>query len=90
MSNREWSQQLRAESVSSPADKAERLRRFIGPIAERDREVVDYWRDAGPGEHARAMIELAEYAETMVAQTGLAKDSTEMFPGFSSNRFNAA
>jgi hypothetical protein len=28
------------------------------------------------------MIELAEYARRMVAQTGLGKDDSEMFPGF--------
>lgn len=62
--------------------REERLRRFVGPLAERDAEIVTFWRDASPGEHARAMIDLAEYATQMVRLTGIGKDPAEFFPGF--------
>lgn len=62
--------------------KVEMLKRFRGPLAERDREVVDHWRSASSAEHARAMIELAQFAEMMVAHTGRGKNPDEMFPGF--------
>lgn len=62
--------------------KAILLERFLGPRAERDREVVDRWRSASAAEHAQAMIELANFAEMMVAHTGHGKDPHEMFPGF--------
>lgn len=62
--------------------REERLRRFVGPIAERDAEVVAYWRNAPASEHARAMIELSEYAAAMVRLTGLGKDPDDFFPGF--------
>lgn len=78
------------ESVSAPDEKALRLRRFVGPMVERDREIVEYWRSATPSEHARAMIDLAEYAEQMVRQTGITKNPEDMFPGFSINGFKAA
>jgi hypothetical protein len=61
-------------------DPAE-LRRFLGPVHDRDIEVVDRWREASAEEHAQAMIELSRYAEQMVIQTGLGKDSSERFPG---------
>lgn len=71
---------------SGPEQRAreERLRRFVGPIAERDAEVVAYWRSASPSEHARAMIQLSEYAAEMVQLTGFGKDPDEFFPGFPS------
>lgn len=71
-----------ATAIDQDAARAERLRRFRGPVEERDAEIVDYWRDAPPEAHARAMIELAHYAEQMVAHTGFDKDRSEMFPGF--------
>lgn len=67
---------------TSDEAKAAMLKRFRGPLAERDREVVDRWRTASPAEHARAMIELAQLAEMMVAYTGRGKNPDEMFPGF--------
>jgi len=43
--------------------------------------VIQRWRTASPAAHAAAMIDLARYAELMVAQTGFGKDPAEMFPG---------
>lgn len=57
------------------------LTAFLGPIADRDAEVIERWREASPAAHARAMIELSAYAGRMVAQTGLGKDPNERFPG---------
>ena len=83
MSNHE--QQPVAEGDAALVDeKAERLRRFRGPVIARDAETVAYWRDASATEHARAMIELSEFAAIMVRQTGYGKDPGEMFPGFPS------
>jgi hypothetical protein len=59
---------------------ATELSTFLGPVADRDAEIIERWRDASPQEHARAMIELSDYAERMAAQTGLGKDPTERFP----------
>ena len=67
---------------TDPASKAERLRRFVGPMAESDRQTVAFWRAQSPAAHAAAMIELAGYAERMAAQTGFGKNPDEMFPGF--------
>jgi|GEM_PF-3061582 len=64
----------------SRADATE-LATFLGPVAARDAEVIERWRDASPAAHARAMIELSDYAERMAVQTGLGKDPTERFPG---------
>lgn len=57
------------------------LATFLGPVADRDAEVIERWRNASPAAHARAMIELSDYAERMAAQTGLGKDPAERFPG---------
>lgn len=57
------------------------LSTFLGPVADRDAEVIERWRNASPDAHARAMIELSRYAERMAAQTGLGKDPDERFPG---------
>lgn len=62
------------------------VNKLRGPLEERDAEVVQHWRAASPAEHAKAMIELAHYAERMAAQTGHLKDVGEMFPGFPSPR----
>jgi ferric-dicitrate binding protein FerR (iron transport regulator) len=64
----------------SKSDSAE-LTTFLGPVAERDAEVIERWRAASAEEHAQAMIELSRYAERMAAQTGLGKDPAERFPG---------
>lgn len=64
----------------SKPDTAE-LTTFLGPVQDRDAEVIERWREASPEAHARAMIELSGYAERMAAQTGLGKDPTERFPG---------
>ncbi len=68
--------------MATDREKAALLERFLGPVAERDREAVERWRSASAAEHAEAMIELAHFAEMMVAQTGHGKDPGEMFPGF--------
>jgi hypothetical protein len=64
----------------SKHDAAE-LTAFLGPVQDRDAEVIERWRDASPDAHAQAMIELSRYAEQMVAQTGIGKDPDERFPG---------
>lgn len=74
-------QPLFAEAGSA-SDRAARLARFRGPLAERDAETVAYWREASPAAHAAAMIQLAEMAEMIVAHTRFTKDPNEMFPGF--------
>ena len=65
-----------------PKSDAAELAAFLGPVADRDAEVVERWRNASAADHARAMIELSGYAERMAAQTGLGKDPAERFPGF--------
>ncbi|MDB5169100.1 MAG: hypothetical protein JWO41_456 [Candidatus Saccharibacteria bacterium] len=67
---------------TSSLTNAERLARFVGPMIERDQEVVDFWRAASPAEHAKAMIELSDYATSMIKITGIGKDPNERFPGF--------
>lgn len=64
-----------------PKSDAAELTSFLGPIADRDIEVVERWREASAGDHARAMIELSRYAERMAVQTGFGKSPTERFPG---------
>lgn len=66
--------------------KAERLRAFLGSVEEDDAELVAYWRSASSAEHAAAMIDLANYAERMAEQTGLHKDTDEMFPNLAAMR----
>ena len=68
------------------ATKAELLARFRGPVEENDAERVAFWARASDADHARAMIELARYAEMMAARTGYRKDFDDMFPGFPDNR----
>jgi hypothetical protein len=64
------------------AERAERLRRFRGPLEQNDAETIDDWRQASPAAHAEAMIQLARMAEMIVVTTGFAKDPNEIFPGF--------
>lgn len=64
------------------AERQARLQRFRGPVEQHDAQVIERWRDAPASAHACAMIDLARYAEQMVAQTGFGKDPKEMFPGF--------
>lgn len=61
--------------------EATELTKFLGPVEDRDAEVIERWRDASAEAHAEAMIELSRYAERMAAQTGLGKDPAERFPG---------
>ena len=68
------------------AARQERLRRFRGPLEQRDDEVLEHWRQATPEAHAQAMIGLARVAEMIVAHTGFSKDPAEMFPGFPPSR----
>jgi hypothetical protein len=70
---------MRSVVMSNP--NATELAAFLGPVADRDAEVIERWRNASPAAHARAMIELSGYAERMAAQTGLGKDPGERFPG---------
>jgi hypothetical protein len=72
---------MRHETDTSE-QRAERLARFLGPLRDRDREVVAHWRTASPAAHAAAMIELSRYAERTARQTGIGKDPAERFPGF--------
>lgn len=62
-------------------DDVAELTRFLGPVEDRDAEVIERWRDASAEAHAQAMIELSRYAERMAAQTGFGKDPAERFPG---------
>jgi hypothetical protein len=64
------------------AEKAALLARFRGPVQARDAEVVERWRQLTAAEHARAMIDLANMSEQIVAYTGLRKSADEQFPGF--------
>ncbi len=64
-----------------PKPHAAELTTFLGPVADRDAEVIERWREASAEDHAQAMIELSRYAERMVAQTGIGKDPGERFPG---------
>lgn len=64
-----------------PKPDTTELTTFLGPVADRDAEVIERWREASAQDHAQAMIELSRYAERMAAQTGLGKDATERFPG---------
>lgn len=70
--------------------RADRLRRFRGPVEQHDAETVERWRAASPADHASAMIQLAEYAQDMVSITGHGKDPAEMFPGFPTLQRGAA
>lgn len=60
---------------------ATELSAFLGPVEDRDAEVIERWRESSAEAHAQAMIELSRYAERMAAQTGFDKDPTEHFPG---------
>lgn len=64
-----------------PKPHAAELTTFLGPVADRDAEVIEHWREASAEDHAQAMIELSRYAERMVVQTGIGKDPGERFPG---------
>lgn len=64
-----------------PKPDATELTTFLGPVADRDAEVIERWREASAEDHAQAMIELSRYAERMAAQTGHGKDPAERFPG---------
>jgi excisionase family DNA binding protein len=70
----------RAHPIVPKADETE-LTRFLGPVEDRDVEVIERWREASAEAHAQAMIELSRYAERTAAQTGLGKDPAERFPG---------
>lgn len=74
--------ELTPSSPRTPEEKAELLRRFLGPIEESDAEMADFWRQRSPAEHAASGAQLSDMAARMSVQTGLGKDPTEMFPGF--------
>ncbi len=57
-----------------------RLERFRGHVDTHDKELAEYWSQRSPAEHAKAMVDLADYADMMAAQTGFEKDPNEMFP----------
>lgn len=75
-----------ANLTSSPdtveGARADRLARFRGPVERHDAARAEFWRGRSDADHARAMIELARYAETVAASTGYHKDADDMFPGF--------
>lgn len=62
------------------AEKAERLRRFVGDTYEQDKADIEYWRNASMEEHGRALRELMDFAESVVESTGTIK--TEEKPRF--------
>jgi hypothetical protein len=64
------------------AARADLLTRFRGPVEVHDAERVEFWRDRSDAEHARAMIELADFAEKVVSHTGYYKHPDDLFPGF--------
>lgn len=70
------------ELLAGEESKQERLARFVGPVAAADAETIEYWRDATPEQHARAMSDLSDYAQQMAQQTGLGKTDANMLPGF--------
>jgi hypothetical protein len=74
--------EVRQGARAEPESRAALLARMRGPLAARDREVVEHWRSASPAAHARAMIELSRYAERIARQTGFRKRPDDMFPGF--------
>ncbi len=79
--------QLEESQPTGPRrDRQEKLRQFRGPVEARDAQLIERWRQASPTAHAAAMIELARYAEMMVAHTGYGKDAAELFPGFPPQR----
>jgi hypothetical protein len=63
------------------AGRAEMLARFRGPVEASDAERVDFWCSRSDAEHAKAMIELADFAEMVVGHTGYHKDPADFFPG---------
>jgi len=63
------------------AGRGEMLARFRGPVEASDAERVGFWRSRSDAEHAKAMIELADFAEMVVGHTGYHKDPTDFFPG---------
>jgi hypothetical protein len=63
------------------AGRAEMLARFRGPVEASDTERVEFWSTRSDAEHAKAMIELADFAEMVVGHTGYRKDPTDFFPG---------
>ncbi len=69
------------ESLTGPPRGDGGWEKFSSSVEASDAETVDFWRRASPEAHARAMIDLANYAEMMVATTGFGKDPDEWFPG---------
>lgn len=74
--------ELPSSAHRTPADdgaevKAIRVARLIGPVARNDRETVEFWRRASAADHARAMIDLAEYAEMISRHTGYRRDPAD-------------
>lgn len=67
--------------IAMPKPDSAELNTFLGPVADRDAEVIERWREAPAEDHAQAMIELSRYAERMAIQTGIGKDQAERFPG---------
>lgn len=61
-------------------ERAERVRRLRGRLDGDADGSIEYWSNATPAEHARAMIELSRYAEKMSAQTGFRRDPYEKLP----------
>src|ERR1700689_5836305 len=83
MSNTERSDQpaVACSRELNDAGRTEMLARFRGPVEASDADRVEFWRNRSDAEHAKAMTELADFAEMVVGHTGYHKDPTDFFPG---------
>ena len=66
--------------------RAERLARFRGPLVHEDQDSAEFWRGQSAEAHAKAMVDLSNYATRMAAQTGLGRDATEPLPALPAMR----
>lgn len=74
---------LPRELASDPASRAARLQRFVGSVESDDAEMIAFWRERTPAEHARAGAELSDIAARVAEQRALAPVRGPMCPGLS-------
>lgn len=59
------------------------MARFVGSIESDDDELIAFWRDRTPAEHARAGAELSDIAARVAEQRALVPERGPMCPGLS-------
>lgn len=58
--------------------RQQRLNRFRAPV--NDERMIEFWRNATPADHAKAMIELSNYAQQLAKKRGIERSTADPMP----------